>query len=252
MRERPSRSSSARSDSRRALYYDGPDGAVAHAELSFGTGTIGLSSAGAVDPANVWTTVREGVYVAIADPDQHHARARAAGARIERPLQDTDYGSREYTARDLDGRLWSFGTYAMSDAEGVPVFVPELRSSSGDKTLTFLTEAFGFERGLEVRDAQGRLVHAELWLGTSPLMIGGDHAEWRGRSQCTHVHVTDPDAHASRARAAGADILAPVADTPYGARGYLAQDPEQFLWSFSTYRPEPNTRRMAEGMRQKA
>ena len=73
-----------------------------------------------MNPANVWTTVREGVYVTVADPDQHHARARAAGRRIEQPLKDTDYGSREYTARDADGRLWSFGTYAMADGGGEP------------------------------------------------------------------------------------------------------------------------------------
>jgi len=218
--------------------YDGPNGSVAHAELSFGTGTIGLSSAGPVDPANVWTTVREGVYVALPDPDQHHARACAAGARIERPLQDTDYGSREYTARDTDGRLWSFGTYAMSEGEGVPVFVPEIRCGDGNKALDFLTGAFGLERGLEVHDRDGRLVHAELWLGSSPLFAGSDHEEWRGRSQCTQVYVADPDAHARRAEAAGAEILAPVKDTPWGARGYLAQDPERFLWSFSTYRPK--------------
>lgn len=222
--------------------YDGPGGSVAHAELTFGTGTIGLSSAGPVDPSNVWTTVREGVYVTVADPDRHHARARDAGARIERGLQDMDYGSREYTARDVDDRLWSFGTYAMSDGGGEPTFVPELRSTDGDRTLGFLTAAFGFERGLDVRDPQGRLVHAELWLDTEPLMIGGDHPNWRGRSQCTHVHVADPDAHARVATEAGATILAPVADTPYGARGYLAADPEGFLWSFSTYRPRRQER----------
>jgi uncharacterized glyoxalase superfamily protein PhnB len=218
--------------------YDGPGGSVAHAELAFGTGTIGLSSAGPVDPANVWTTVREGLYVTVADPDQHHARSSAAGARIERPLSDTDYGSREYTARDADGRLWSFGTYAMADHGAESTFVAELRTGDGDKTLGFLAEAFGFERGLEVRDAQGRILHAELWLDGSPLMVGGDHPEWRGRSQCTHVHLSDPDAHARTARAAGAEVLAPVADTPYGARGYLAQDPEGFLWCFSTYQPK--------------
>ena len=33
------------------------------------------------------------------------------GASIERELTDQDYGSREYTARDPEGNLWSFGTY---------------------------------------------------------------------------------------------------------------------------------------------
>ena len=40
-----------------------------------------------------------------------HERAVAAGAQVVRELDDMDYGSREYSARDLDGNLWSFGTY---------------------------------------------------------------------------------------------------------------------------------------------
>jgi uncharacterized glyoxalase superfamily protein PhnB len=51
------------------------------------------------------------LYVAIADPDDHYSRARAAGAKIVRELVDQPYGSREYSARDLEGNLWSFGTY---------------------------------------------------------------------------------------------------------------------------------------------
>ena len=35
----------------------------------------------------------------------------APDARVVRELTDMDYGSREYSARDLDGNLWSFGTY---------------------------------------------------------------------------------------------------------------------------------------------
>jgi uncharacterized glyoxalase superfamily protein PhnB len=51
------------------------------------------------------------IYVVIDDPDAHHERAQAAGAEIVRGLTDEDYGSREYSARDLEGNLWSFGTY---------------------------------------------------------------------------------------------------------------------------------------------
>jgi uncharacterized glyoxalase superfamily protein PhnB len=45
------------------------------------------------------------------DPDAHCARARAAGATIVRELEDADYGSRGYQARDPEGHLWYFGTY---------------------------------------------------------------------------------------------------------------------------------------------
>jgi uncharacterized glyoxalase superfamily protein PhnB len=51
------------------------------------------------------------VYVYVEDVDAHHARARAAGAEIVRALADTEYGSREYGARDIDGHYWYFGSY---------------------------------------------------------------------------------------------------------------------------------------------
>jgi uncharacterized glyoxalase superfamily protein PhnB len=51
------------------------------------------------------------IYAVVADPDAHHARAAAAGARIVRELADQPYGSREYSARDREGNLCSFGTY---------------------------------------------------------------------------------------------------------------------------------------------
>ena len=82
--------------------YRGDDGTVHHAELSLGAGTIML---GQGDPSS------QGVYVAVDDVDAHYERAKAAGAEITRELADTEYGSREYSARDLDGHVWSFGTY---------------------------------------------------------------------------------------------------------------------------------------------
>jgi uncharacterized glyoxalase superfamily protein PhnB len=55
------------------------------------------------------------VYVVVGDPDAHYARAKKAGATIVREITDEDYGSREYSARDLEGNLWSFGTYDPND-----------------------------------------------------------------------------------------------------------------------------------------
>jgi len=50
------------------------------------------------------------VHVYLADPDAHHARAQAAGARIVQPLYDTPW-ARAYYALDLEGFLWGFSTY---------------------------------------------------------------------------------------------------------------------------------------------
>ncbi|MFF0377747.1 VOC family protein [Actinoplanes missouriensis] len=52
-----------------------------------------------------------GAYVVTDDVDKLHERAAAAGAEILKAPADTDYGSRDFTARDPEGNLWSFGTY---------------------------------------------------------------------------------------------------------------------------------------------
>jgi uncharacterized glyoxalase superfamily protein PhnB len=84
---------------------------VAHAQLRHGAGMIMMGSTGKPDPQNPWTTAPFGIYVVVKDIEAHYARAKAAGAAIERPLADTAYGAREYSARDCEGHLWSFGIY---------------------------------------------------------------------------------------------------------------------------------------------
>ena len=80
----------------------GGDGAIRHAELALGDDMIMF---GQGDPA------QHGIYIAVDDLDAQYERAKAAGAEITRELADTDYGSREFAARDLDGHEWYFGTY---------------------------------------------------------------------------------------------------------------------------------------------
>jgi uncharacterized glyoxalase superfamily protein PhnB len=87
------------------------DGTIVHAELWYGDDdVVGLSAERADSPfgehaGRAWN------YVVVDDPDAHHARAKAAGAEIVMELTDQDYGSRDYSARDPEGNLWSFGTY---------------------------------------------------------------------------------------------------------------------------------------------
>jgi uncharacterized glyoxalase superfamily protein PhnB len=93
----------------RHAVYAADDGTIRHAELRFGNGMAMLGSA---SPELAATRGGGGgVYVVVDDPDRHCARARAAGAEITREPQDTDYGSREYSARDPEGNDWHFGTY---------------------------------------------------------------------------------------------------------------------------------------------
>jgi uncharacterized glyoxalase superfamily protein PhnB len=109
---------------RHALYAN-PDGTVAHAELTLNGGMIMLGSAKEDEHAQRFRSPDElngvetrGVYIVVADADQVHARAVAAGATILRPLQNTDYGSREFAVKDPEGHSWSAGTYDPWAAHG--------------------------------------------------------------------------------------------------------------------------------------
>ncbi|MEU9140723.1 VOC family protein [Streptomyces sp. NPDC048404] len=94
--------------------YEGEDGSVMHAELVQGNGAVMLGSKGrggrfaeAMKSAGPC-----GVYIVVDDVDAHHQRAVDHGAEILMAPTDQDYGSRDYMARDLEGNIWSFGTYA--------------------------------------------------------------------------------------------------------------------------------------------
>lgn len=93
--------------------YEGGDGTVEHAELAYGNGMVMLGSerSGTAFSRIAETLGAVSVYVVVEDADAHHERAVAAGAEVVLPLTDQEYGSRDYTARDPEGNLWSFGTY---------------------------------------------------------------------------------------------------------------------------------------------
>jgi uncharacterized glyoxalase superfamily protein PhnB len=98
----------------RAVYTDeSDDSVIVHAELRRPEGG-GVMLGTANRPDNVFSQMPTGVssmYVVTADPAAVHARAVAAGATMVRDLAETDYGSLDFSVRDPEGNIWSFGTY---------------------------------------------------------------------------------------------------------------------------------------------
>ncbi|MFD7081255.1 VOC family protein [Streptomyces sp. NPDC002181] len=94
--------------------YEGEDGSVMHAELAYGNGLVMLGSkgTGSVFDKAMGDGGPVGVYVVVDDVDAHHRRAAEHGVEILMEPTDQDYGSRDYMARDAEGNIWSFGTYA--------------------------------------------------------------------------------------------------------------------------------------------
>jgi uncharacterized glyoxalase superfamily protein PhnB len=100
----------------RKMVVPGTSGRVAHAELTLGNGMIMLGDVeteyGRLVAAPVkGEPVTQGIYVVVEDADAHYARVKAAGAEIVLDIKTQDYGGRDYTVRDLEGHVWTFGTY---------------------------------------------------------------------------------------------------------------------------------------------
>ena len=106
----------------KGLIVEGPGNSIAHAQLTFGNGMVMLGSHPHEGDYGRWVQPPErpalvntqGICVIVSDPDTHCARAQAHGAEILMPLTDQEYGGRDYTARDPEGHVWTFGTYVRS------------------------------------------------------------------------------------------------------------------------------------------
>lgn len=99
--------------------YMGQNNTVAHAQLTFGGGMIMLGSVdndseyskNIVQPDEISLRETQSPYLVVPDADVVYATTKAAGATIVADIADMDYGGRAFTCRDLEGHLWSIGTY---------------------------------------------------------------------------------------------------------------------------------------------
>lgn len=90
------------------------DGVVHHAELKWPLGGGVMLGDDRPPEDELHAQLPNGpvsVYVVCDDPDALFARASSHGAEVLSGLEDKDYGSRDFTIRDPEGNVWSFGTY---------------------------------------------------------------------------------------------------------------------------------------------
>jgi PhnB protein len=108
--------------------------------------------------------------------------------------------------------------------------------------IEFYKKAFGATELTRIPMPDGRIGHAEIKIGDATIMMADEYPEIRflspetlgGSAVVIHVYVDDVDAFASLAVAAGADLVRPVADQPYGDRNCKIVDPFGHAWFFAT------------------
>lgn len=104
----------------RHAVYENPDGTVMHAEMRFGEAFIMFGQVAdtpfgqyMIQPEEAGGRNTISPYVVMPDADiaPHYERAVAAGAVVLDPLSKKDYGGSGYSVRDIEGFVWSFGSY---------------------------------------------------------------------------------------------------------------------------------------------
>ena len=142
--------------------------------------------------------------------------------------------------------------------EGFHTITAYLVVSDAPEAISFYTRAFGAVERLCLTDSDGRGVrHAELEIGDSRLFITdiplAPETKVPGENDISHVwlymYVTDPDSVFDRAVSAGAQIVTPVADQPWGDRYGCLRDPFGYRWGIASRREDLTKDQIEERMR---
>jgi uncharacterized glyoxalase superfamily protein PhnB len=111
---------------------------------------------------------------------------------------------------------------------------PYLVVPDADAEMRFLKAAFGATEAVCHRNADQSVMHAELNVGNSLLMLGQAGGEWKVLTAALHVWLGDVDAAYARALAAGAESQSAPEDKPYGHRTAGVVDRNGITWWISS------------------
>lgn len=130
--------------------------------------------------------------------------------------------------------------------DGYPTATPYLTIKNAARAIDFYKQAFGATETMRMSDPSGKVGHAEIRIGNSPIMLSDEYPDMGalspesigGSPVMIHLYVEDVDALANQAVAAGATLLTPVADQFYGDRGGKLADPFGHVWWIATHKED--------------
>jgi uncharacterized glyoxalase superfamily protein PhnB len=130
--------------------------------------------------------------------------------------------------------------------EGIPRILPHLIYDDVATAVAVLTRQFGFEERVGMRHTgpDGTVERTQMQVADSVITLGRPSAHGdsprRGVSSMLYVYVDDVDDHYRRATAAGASVVAPLEDQPWGDRRYQIRDHEGHQWTFAQHVAPPD------------
>jgi len=137
--------------------------------------------------------------------------------------------------------------------EGYHSVTPYLVVANVAQVIDFVKSTFGAEElHPPVRRSDGSIMHCELRIGDSPIMMGEPMGQYPAMPACLYVYVDDTDAVYRQALRTGAKSMMEPADQFYGDRSAGVKDPAGNLWWIATHKedvsPEEMERRAQEVM----
>lgn len=139
--------------------------------------------------------------------------------------------------------------------EGYHSVTPYLVVPRVSALIDFLKRAFDARETYRMPRADGTVMHAEVRIGDSNIMLGEPMGEWKPMPASVYLYVEDADAVYRRAIESGATSLMEPADQFYGDRHGGVQDPSGNHWWIATHKedvaPEELSRRAEAAMKQR-
>ena len=135
-------------------------------------------------------------------------------------------------------------TKAMPD--GYHSLTPAITVGDAAKAIEFYKRAFAAQEKERFLGPDGRIMHAEVKIGDSLLMMGEEMPQMgclsplslKGTPGSLYLYVEDVDAVFERAVQAGAQVQMPVADMFWGDRCGTLADPFGHKWSIATHKED--------------
>ena len=140
--------------------------------------------------------------------------------------------------------------------EGYHTLTPFLTVRNAAKAIEFYKQAFGAEERGIAKDPTGKVMHAEIKIGDSIVMLADEFPEFGsvapdsggGTSMGLHIYLDNVDQAFDRAVKAGAKVEMPVANQFWGDRYGRLKDPFGHKWSIATHVKDMSSDEMKKAM----